>query len=370
MPNSHPKYKVREGDTIPIITERFGVKEIVWINYHNNECRMFHEIGKKIPNRVKEIYLLPELWEKADALNAMPNTKEIEGKRIDQRIEFGFENTLPMKACYEPLHYGVMLALFNDEKVNTIKYEISVRWIGKEDKNHYIEINKISDTCINDQEPDLMFDILAVKAASALYPLQLIVTSSDGIVGINNVADIQKRWENTKQEIRKYYSSDVLEKYLRLNDKTLQSEETLLRSLRNDWFLHAYFNRIYQPYGREYSFTNHILAPFVFDSNGVEYTIQQTINPIIDEQGFVKIEMKGEFSDERSLIDLESGLNYPQYESANKPEGNYYAQYLIKSQHHTIDTLMIDCSLSLNNSKKTFIVISRINKQESWVKKR
>jgi hypothetical protein len=364
MQTSYPKYKIKPGDTIERLTQLFGFERSVWLRYHNDKCRMEHVIRNKIPPAVREIYLLPELWDKADFLNAQSALKEVSEKRIRQKVEFGYEKTLPMKACYETLHYGVMLTLFNAGTANTIKCERSVRWLKKEDKRHLIEVDNPSGTYINDREPDLVFDVLAVKAASALYPLELIVMRAEGIIGIHNLSAIRKRWENVRLQIRKYYEGDTLEKYLRLHDKTLQNEDALLRSLHNDWFLHAYFNKIYQTYGENHSFSNIISVPFIFDAKEIEYTVKQNIHPIVDERGYIKIEMKGNFSDKRSVVDLESGLNYAQYPSI-QPLGNYCAQYLLESKCHTIDTLTVDCSLDLSKGKKTSIVVSRINKRES-----
>jgi hypothetical protein len=357
--NTYPKYKIKKGDTIQSITALFGVAEETWLRYHNRSCRLDNVIRKKLPSHLEEIYLPPELWEKADELNSMPSVQELVEKKVNQKIQFGYDNTLTMKFCPDALHYGVMLALFNNDKVNTIKYEIGIRWIAKENLIHIIEINK-SNICINDQKPDLVADKLAVQTASAVYPLELIVTRANGIIGINNFEEIQKRWEISKKKIRDYNTGETLDKYLHLTEKTLTNETSLLKSLRNDWFIHSYFNNIYQTYGSQYSFTNIISAPFIFDAKGVDYKIEQKIKERIDERGFIKIEMQGEYCDERSIVDLESGLSFAKYNSAEKITGEYRAQYLLESRYHTIESYMLDSYLELNNSKKISIVVSQI----------
>jgi hypothetical protein len=346
MPYSHPAYKVKKSDTLAGVSERLGMDEDVWITYHNKISPVSRWIWRdSFPVNTEEIYLPPELWEKADELNSALNNEEIWEKKTYRKIKFGFDTT--------PLHYSVALTLTNDETVNTIKYEISVRQIAQKNNHHYIEINKEPKIYINNEEPDLMFDVSAVKAASALYPLVLVVTPKAGIVSIDNMPDIQKRWENIKQEIRKYYSSETLEQYLHLNNEAMQSEEILRKSLRNDWFLHAYFNNIYQDYGRAHSIANRIVTPFILDAACVEYSVQQTINPTGEEDNFIKIEMNGE----HSLNNLET-----QYKPENKQAGTYYAEYFIDAQHH-IDTVRLDCSIELiTGNKKISLISSRINK--------
>lgn len=362
MQKQHPKYKIKEGDTIQRITSLFGIEQDIWTRYHNNMCRLEHVIRKNFPSELEEIYLLPELWEKEDDLNQMLSVKELSEKKINQRVSFGYQNTLPMKACWEVLNYGVMLALFDNEKVNTIKYEVSIKWIAKEENEHIIEIDRISNTYINDQEPDLMAEVLAVKTASALYPLELVVTRADGIIGINNFEKIQKRWKNIKQEIRKYYEGETLEKYLQLNDGIIMDSDSdiLLRSLKNDWFLHGYFNKIYQTYGEEFSFTNKINAPFIFDSKGIEYTVKQNINNLIDERGRINVEMKGICSDDRSASDLRNRFNFPNEEFGEKETGKYWGKYFIEPKYHTIEAFMVEADLE-KNKKKARLTVSKIN---------
>jgi hypothetical protein len=63
MQNNHPTYKIQKGDTIERISERFGVEASVWRKYHNEICPITDMISSYILPSVKEIYLLPELWE-------------------------------------------------------------------------------------------------------------------------------------------------------------------------------------------------------------------------------------------------------------------------------------------------------------------
>lgn len=360
MQKSHPKYILKEGDTIQSLTELFGVDEDKWKRYHSNMSRLQDIILNSIPKHLKEIYLLPDLWDMEKKLNTMPTLKEATEKRINQHILFGYQNTLPIRYCPKVLYYGVMLILFENEKVNTIKYEISMRWIRHEGNYQIIEVNKVSDTFINDTEPDLMADELAVKVSATLYPLELIISRKKGIVGINNFDAIQKRWEKTKQKIREFNSGDIIEKYLYFNDKSFDNKEVLLRCLRNDYFLRGYFNKIYETYTNEYSFKNVLSFPFIFDTKEIDYTVEQKIEPIIDEQGYIHVEMRGICTEERSKADLINNSDFPYYRSEDKLAGDYFAKYNIESKFNTIDAFLLECSLELNSFKKVSLVVTRI----------
>lgn len=363
MRKTHPKYRIKADDNLKTISNRFGIEQSIWTRYHNNMCCLDDVIRDHLLPDLKEIYLLPELWDKADALNSMPSAKELLEKKINQHIRFGYQNTLPMKRYPEILTYNIALTLQKESIVNTIKYQIGIKWLDLKDEYHIIEINKISATYINNREPDLMADELAVKVSAVFYPLELIVTQAKGIIGINNFPLIQKRWQNIRQNIKDYYNGETLDKYLSLNDKVLQTKDRLLNSLRNDWFLHTYFNNIYQTYGSDYSFSNTIPVPFVFDADGVEYTVKQEIDNTVDDKGFIHINMNGEVSDQRSQTDLDNALSYARYSDDNTPmKGVYNAQYQIDARFNTISEAVLNCDLMLENYKRTTVIIKQVKK--------
>ena len=358
MHKTHHTYKIKEDDTIQIITERFGVDKDVWIKYHNKHCRLEHIIREKIPPYTEEILLLPELWNREYELNQVQELKT----ETSQNIRTGYERTLLMRSRIKALNYGVILSLFNNDKVNTIKYEVSIRWISKIANNYVIDVNKISKTYINDKELDLMAEELAIKTASALYPLELIVTPKNEIIGINNFKEIQNRWIKVKEKIRDYYENEILEKYLQQNDLVIMDPDDglLLNCLqKNDWFIHGFFNKIYQTYVVKCPFTNKIEAPFVFDAKGVEYTVEQCMD-VIKERGRINIEMKGIYSDDRSASDLRNRFNFPYEEPGEKETGKYWGKYFIEPQFNTIEAFMIEADLE-KSKKKVRLTVSRIN---------
>lgn len=361
MKKHHLKYKIKKDDTIQRITVLFGVEEDVWIRYHNNMCRLDDVIRDTLPKHLEEIYLLPDLWEKEQDLNK--SIIENISDNVPKKNMFGYNNTLIMKLCPNKFTYKVSIRLENNNQNNVVEFCASVKWIQKEDLLYNIQIDKLTETYkINGQEADLVADELAIKAASCLYPLNLLVTRQDGIIGINNIDEIQKRWLDVRKNMLNYNEGEIIEKYLRITEKSIKDEEALLLSLKNDWFLYAYFNRIYQTYTSEYVIENFIKVPLIFNTDGVEYNIQQKIDKDLDEKGCMNIAMKGNVSDLRSITDLENKLNYNRYLSESPLTGEYNAIYIIEPVYNTIEEVNLNVRLDLEYPKVVDIHIIKIKK--------
>jgi hypothetical protein len=347
----HPKYKIKPTDTLPSITELFGKEEDVWKQYHNNMCRPLDElIREQMPKTLTEIYLLPELWEKEDELNKLAENEEKRKKRENTKISFGYQNTLLMSQCPDKMMYKVAILIESEGKKTLIEYDTSVRWIKQEELTHIIEINRLPDTYkINKVAPDLVAEELGIKAGTVLYPLQLIVTRQDRVIGIHNVKEIQERWNKVKEDILYYNEGETIEEYLDLTEQSLQSEETLLACLKNDWFFHTYFNRIYQTYTESYSATDIISTPFEFDEKSVEYQTQVTLDKEVNEDALINIALTGTvkpMEDTPSLVSI----------------GEYKARYLLEPQFNTIEKATLSTTFYSEPQEKVDVQLTKIKK--------
>lgn len=278
-----------------------------------------------------------------------------------QHIDFGYNRSLRIKPFFEKLHYGVMLAMFRNSDLNVLKYEVTVSYLEAKDNYHVYEIERLLPVFVNEEEADLVADQLAIQVASALYPLQLKVSEQKGILGIYNFSDIKERWVKVKQKILDYNEGEIVKKYLRINESILSDEKSLRLSLRNDWFLHSYFNHIYIQY---LNLKNQISVPFIWGANGVRFEIDQSISPNIDHRGYIISKMKGKCIDKRSKIDLTNALSYCFYPSDENVTGDYEAYYMLNGKDHSIDSFTIDTHLSLGDDEKTVsMVVYQIEKK-------
>lgn len=361
MRKPHPKYRIKEEDTLDSITSHFGVAFELWVVYHNNMCSLDDIIRENLPQSLKEIYLLPELWGGEKELNQVPTMDKGASSSISKRIMFGRDNTLNVKYCPKELTYKVSIDTTNNNEGSSIEYDVIVKWIKQEEGIHTIRVNKLVDSYrINKQDPDLVADELALKVGSILYPLDVLVSRKEGIIGVSNTREIKRRWEDVKKDILKYNEGYIVEKYLRLNEKSLRDEETILLSLRNDWFLHTYFNDIYQTYYANYKIENLVSVPLIANTGGIKYRVEQKINSELDEKGLFNISMIGVPSDGRSIIDIESKLDYNRYPSDSSLEGGYNAIYVLESQFNTIEKIHFKVTLDLEYPRKVDIHIIKI----------
>ncbi|MFV0332155.1 MAG: hypothetical protein ACK5KL_20385 [Dysgonomonas sp.] len=358
---THPKYKVKDGDTLQRITILFGVEESIWSRYHNNMCRLDNVIRDHLPKHLEEIYLLPELWDKEEELNKSKEDNKISDDKRRKAI-LGYNNSLPRNKSNSILNYAVVLKISSFGEENTIRYKASLRKRTSDQDNCIIEFNKISETLINNEYPDLVAEQLAAKTAKALYPVEVALNRQNEILGINNYSEIIKRWEVTKKNIRKYYEGATLEKYLSLNDKSYASEENMITAFGNDWFLHGYFDNIYGTYGMMRSFSEKIKVPFLFDSGGVEFTATRSISEFLNDQQKISVKIDGYFSDERSVTDLDSKLDFHTYESDVMVEGKYKAEYIINPEQYFIENINLETSLKTEQLKAVSLNITLLNK--------
>lgn len=235
MNKLHPKYEIKEGDTIQIITERFGIGKDVWLRYHNNMCRLDQVIRDILPNDLGEIYLLPELWNNAGILNA-PEPLASEYNE-NTPIVLHNRNVLFFVPVNINNKYGVVLNLGKDQ----IHYEIECKYIGKIAEDIFqIELNR-TQVYINNQEPDLKLYELADQMAKAVYPLVLNIDKNRKIIRINNHDEILLRCEDARKKMSQYYVGEKAEKYLEIFGRNCSNPVALINRIEQELFFQLYF---------------------------------------------------------------------------------------------------------------------------------
>lgn len=361
MKSRHPKYHIKKEDTLNIITKRFGVEDDVWKQYHNNSCRLDDIIREDIPVHLKEIFLLPELWGKENELNNIAIS--IDDVIPLKRSPLGYLNTLPYRKLNTKIKYGVNIEVetntSSDTQSTQIDYEVSLQWYTDEE-HHIVEINKISPTYINKQLPDLMIDQLASETYQTLYPIKFKLNEKGQIVGLYNLQEIRVRWEQGKQDLRKQWKGDWIEKYFKLIDKSLLSSFTFLKKMQKDWFLYAYFFNIRSKYTEYYCIEEEITYPFSPKlNNELKYTTTQKIGEYLDEHNRIQINIKGNYNDDITGNYLSLRLNDKTLKTETQPSGTYFARYYIDpQQNYIIDSCVTKCILKLEAEKIITVNIS------------
>lgn len=235
MNKLHPKYEIKEGDTIQIITERFGIDKDVWLRYHNNMCRLDDVIKYNLPEHLQEIYLSPELWDKASILNT--SEPIITEYKENTAILLHNKNVLFFAPMNINNKYGVIINLGKDQ----IHYEIECKYIGKLAEDIFqIKLNR-AQVYINNQEPDLKLYELADQMAKAVYPLVLNIDKNSKIISIDNHDEILLRCKDAQKKMSQYYVGEKAEKSLEIFGRNCLNHNTLINRIEQELFFQLYF---------------------------------------------------------------------------------------------------------------------------------
>ena len=363
-----PKYKtypIQTGDTLLKVSERLGVDPIDIRRFHNIYCDIPDLIEQDFPPGLKEFIISYDMDEAIHAPGETPRPKE---------VVFGLGKKLVLTPVAQQIYYGVMFTITTGEETNTMTYKVSVRCIDQEPKEyHLFEINKLTPTFINDEEPNTIADELAEKVASVLYPLVVVTHKNGKWADIYNIDDIQQRWAVKKQELLEEYEGPWAEEYLSLVGQSLENRQRLNQSFEDNWFLNAFFSGIYVAYTEALAFERTVAFPLLTGTAAVEYTVKQKIEKHLDEGGFINMAQDGELSDPRAKADFENESRLPFYGLDNtvpKATGSYRSKYLLNPKNNTIDTLFLECDIALDIPKKVTIVISLLGSYRDWQAKK
>lgn len=360
MKPPHPKYRIKQNDTITALTEMFGVSEEIWKRYHNNMCRLDDVILDTLPEHLEEIYLIPELWGNADILNRKLLESKTWEKQVKRKLSsLGWENTLPLWKKPQKIKYGIKKIIEVGAETSTIRYELELNSFNLNAEN-LVEVNKVSNVYINDMLPDLIADNLAVDVSDFIYPITFKLNKIGQIESISNFDEIKCRWEKGKEKMRAYRVGESLEKYFRLMDKSFAQHNLFLKRLKTDWFYHTFFLGIYKTYTDKFYIDEIIDFPLTQSIDGIKYKTRQEINKYLDNYDLIQVKITGEIIDERSVMDIKYKLNMPSFLDQPSINGTYYAKYFIDSHSKIIDSLITKCSVNLDKYRKITIKISSI----------
>jgi hypothetical protein len=351
------KYSLKEGDTVESVAKQFDVSINRLITMHDICVEMHDKIKypeNGFPKHLTEIFITSETLEEY-------TKKQLKLRHRTPKIIF----YVPTK---EKIEYGVQFIITNNEEVTTLKFKTSVQYCKRtEDKaNYIIEIDRISPIYFNDEDVSIVADELATLTASVFYPLQIIATGKGEFIALNNYEAIIKRWGMVKEKILKIYEGEWINNYITLNESTLADENLLFQSLQKDWFIAAYFNGVYTNHTDDYAIERTIHFPVIAQISPLQFTVNQTLNEYLDDNGNVVIEQSGTLTDDRNKEDLENNLNDAIYALIQpedpKATGSFESKYFLNPSTNLIDAVSIRAAIALDKPQNIEIVISKIDK--------
>lgn len=341
----HRTYKVKKGDTLESVSLELGIAASELRRYHNMYCEIPDLIEADFKRHLEFLILAPEKSEasKSDIIDKKP-----------REVSLGKNYRLPFTPEQVDQSYKVKYTYEGEAGIDVTEMKINVKWIAA-DKNkfHLFEINRASDIDINGKIPDTIMDGLAAKTAEVLYPLKIVVDEFGKWIDIYNHAEIEGRWGNIKSEILDYYEGEVVEKYIEHVERTLESSERVLRSLRSDYFLRAFFNGIHVGYTADYEFEKDLSFPLQKETESV-FRVQHKMAPNLDDEGYIRIEQKGNYTD--------SGFGFL-YGNAHL-KVNYDAIYFLNSDAYTIEKMNLECTIDKVEPVRTMIEIELLKMEK------
>lgn len=351
-------YKIKDNDTIENIANILGLDIKELINYHNKRAESHEQIRNRIPDFLREIIIPKDGYVLKDGKEIWGNKNIAEPITIDEI----FTGKLKSKPYEKDLFYGVLKTIKSGKKETTIAYQKSVRFYPKDEFGiNYVSVDVTSKTFINNEEPSLVAEELALSCTKILYPIVFQIDKNCNILEIQNHQEILNRWKKQKVKNLDYYKGDTAKNYFESFEETITDKELCLYYLKNDWFYNLYFNTIYSTYVSEAKQKQETVTfPIISHTAGVEFTIKKEAK-ISEQNKRVRIDAKGFCSDKRTKTELESKLFFPSLVS-NLPsiKGNYRTRYFLKPDNHKIQSAFLECSLELNKPKYVSISVSEI----------
>lgn len=347
-------YKIKKGDTLFSVAQDLDVEPYILRSYHNRFCPTTRDlIESDFPYHLEYVILAPEKIALTD------HEKEQHRKKVTHNGPI----ILSLNNAQINNSYGVIYTIENGNDVHTVKQQFNIQWKTRSENNFsFFEVNRIGSTYIDDTIANTMLEEIAEKASAALYPLLVVVDETGKWVYINNFTQIKERWNQTKNEIRKYYKGDQVEKYFSIYDRNLEDSDTLYLSLSKDWFLNAFFNGIHIQFPPSLSIQKEIDFPLMAKSDNLNFKVIQKVDDYLDIDNFLVIDINGKLDDERHKTNFERELNLPVKEySEQKVEGNYRAKYFLNPSNHMPETVYISCTLELDIPQKYVVTISNLN---------
>ncbi|WP_103863885.1 LysM domain-containing protein [Aquimarina sp. I32.4] len=369
MKTIYRTYKIKNRDTLASIAKDNDVDVNELIQYHNKRSEIYEHIQDRLPSFLQEIVLPPKGYSLINGKEVWLNKEVPEPDTLKKSFYGGLRLEFPEN----DLNYGVLKTIKSGKKENTIKYKLSLRFYPENEAldHNFISIDLVSKIFINDEEPNLIADELAVACTEVLYPLVVKTDNNLNLLDIVNHQDIVKRWKKQKRKKLSYYQGSVAEKYFHLFEQTLFTKDLFFEHLQNDWFFKAYFNKIYTGYNDKLEVDNKIEFPILPNTKNIQYTVSKK-GSIFIKDNRIKIEIDGKCTDPRNKIELEKKAYFPTSIDRNHTpvKGKYRALYFLNSKDHRIQSIYLSCDLDMSKTKSGTITISELDNDSQIQHKR
>ncbi|GAA4758314.1 MULTISPECIES: hypothetical protein [Flavobacterium] len=208
------------------------------------------------------------------------------------------------KKIFEVSHKQYVSGLLD----KTLQYEMEVTLLGQAAAGVTgYEIDR-KNVLIDKEEPNTVFEILAMECGKALFPLRFSVDEKGNVVTIYEYPKVLERWEIIKSQLLNYYEGDMAVSYIKCNDSNLKNIETLKKMLRNQLFGYFFFNPLIKKNAENKQSVIWKTAPFMdfegeIQMNNAQENVNTTELILESDSPFIKITAQYTFDEKNKSID-------------------------------------------------------------------
>ncbi|MET3036295.1 hypothetical protein ABXT08_09350 [Chryseobacterium sp. NRRL B-14859] len=340
------KHVVQKNETLKSIAALYSLDPDALKLFHNNHCPVKDMILIELTGQ-KEIYI--------------PRTAVTDK---DTLVKLGRGNAL----IFQPEHlfckYGVVINIESGDSRNELKYETSVRWLRKENRLHFFEIDRISNLYLNEEEVNEIADTLAYKTSKVLYPLQISVDEQGKFNAVENLSVFKERWPGIKEEVYEEFEGETVDRYCQKIEEIIGQPDAMDFYLKNDYFIRTLFSGIYQSFGLNYQIKRTESFPVMNNPIEPKYEVQLKIDPLKDEYDLVNITGEGKLSEERTIYELINEAPFPMI-IKDPPEineaGSCRMQYYLNGKSQLAESVYFEYSIMLKKEKKISVIIAAVS---------
>ncbi|WP_010522841.1 hypothetical protein [Aquimarina agarivorans] len=211
-----------------------------------------------------------------------------------EKVPFLYNNLLTFNPQVNTVNtYLTTLSFFDktDKEVNRLNYETTITYLPTE-KGYLCEVIK-KDIFINGKEPSLLMEQIANEFNKVLYPLNLSIKHTGKIIAVENIEDIQKRWQKEKKRFNQKYKGIVIGKIIKQFDNAVGNSARLTALLHNDIFYQVFFHNNYQTYKTDYQFSNTMLLSVEGSTVPISFKGLNTITPKTTQNQTIAVNFEG-----------------------------------------------------------------------------
>lgn len=138
--------------------------------------------------------------------------------------------------------FGVAFDFITAERQSRVSFEVHVENVGMlSDGSYHFRVNRDKHIFIDDYEPDLVIDEIAVKCSEFIYPLDIQVSTEGVWTGRTIHAELIKRWPDFKQKMLDEYNGGYIVHYLNKMEENVLDHKKFSKALEKDLFLTLFF---------------------------------------------------------------------------------------------------------------------------------